>query len=70
MNINSVSYGSETLTFMGAKILALVPNDLRKVKSLSEFTRKIKLWKPQKCPCRICKICVAGVEFVDVKKEY
>ena len=44
--INSVSYGMETLSFMGPKIWALVPNDLKKMKSLPEFKRKIKLWKP------------------------
>ena len=68
VNINSVSYGTETLSFIGPKIWALLPNDLRKVKSLPEFKRKIKLWKPQKCPCRLCKIYVAGVGFVCVKK--
>ena len=65
-----VPYGIETLTFMGTKICALVPNDFRKVKSISELKRKIKLWKPEKCPCRVCKIYIAGVGFVDVKKEY
>ena len=68
VNINSVSYGTETLSFIRPKIWALVPNDLRKIKSLPEFKRKIKLWKPQKCPCRLCKIYVAGVGFVCVKK--
>ena len=48
------------ICFMGTKICALVPNDLSKVKSISEIKRKIKLWKSEKCTCRICKIDVAG----------
>ena len=32
VNINAVSYGTETLSFIGPKIWALVPNDLRKGK--------------------------------------
>ena len=65
-NIISVSYGTETLSFMGPKIWALIPNDLKKVKSLPQFKKKIKLWKPDKCPCRMCKTYIVGLGFVEV----
>ena len=67
VNINSVSYGTETISYLGPKIWALVPTDLKSVKTLPEFKRKIKLWKPDKCPCRICKTYIAGVGFVEVR---
>ena len=70
VNVKSVYNGTETLSFLGPKIWALIPNDLKKVKSLPEFKRKIKLWKPDKCPCRICKTYVAGVGFVEIKEGY
>ena len=70
VNVKSVSYGTETLTFLGPKIWALIPNDLKKVKSLPKFKKEIKLWKPDKCPCRICKTYVAGVGFVEIKEGY
>ena len=70
VNVKSVYNGTETLSFLRPKIWALIPNDLKKVKSLPEFKRKIKLWKPDKCPCRICKTYVAGVGFVEIKEGY
>ena len=65
-NVISVSYGTETLSFMGPKIWALIPSDLKNVKSLPEFKRKIKLWRPDKCPCRMCKTYISGLRFVEV----
>ena len=41
-NVKTVSYGMETLGFMGPKIWALVPGEIKKVKSLAEFKRYIK----------------------------
>ena len=72
VNINSVSYGTETLSSIGPKIWALVPNDLRKVKSFPEFKRKIKLWKPQKCPFAkfMLRVLVLYVLRSDVKLNY
>ena len=40
-------------------------DEFKKIKSLDEFKRKIKQWKPVKSPCRICKTYVAGVGFID-----
>ena len=65
-NVKTVSYGMETLGFMGPKIWALVPGEIKKVKSLAEFKRNIKQWKPVKCPCRICQTYVAGVGFIEI----
>ena len=63
-NVKTVSYGMETLGFMGPKIWALVPGEIKKVKSLAEFKRNIKQWKPVKC--RICKTYVTGVGFIEI----
>ena len=64
-NVRTVRYGTETLTFMGPKIWHLVPADIKNASSLVEFKNKIKAWKPIECPCRICKIYVAKVGFVN-----
>ena len=53
-NIKSVSYGTETLAHIGPKIWSIVPNDI-KAFSLSIFVKKIRRWKPEKCPYRLCK---------------
>ena len=65
-NVRTEHYGVDTLSFLGPKIWALVPNGMKEAKNLQEFKRRIRLWKPTKCPCRLCKTYVAGVGFVDV----
>ena len=64
-NIKTVHWGSETLAHLGPKIWSIVPNEMKKF-SLSKFTKKIKMWKPIKCPCRICKTYVHGLGFVTI----
>ena len=65
-NVRTVTHGTETLSYLGPKIWAIVPNEIKDSESLNEFKRKIKKWKPDKCPCRICKTYVSGLGFVNV----
>ena len=64
-NVKTVTYGTETLMHLGPKIWSLIPDDIKKF-SLSKFTKKIRLWKPDKCPCRLCKTYIKGVGFVKI----
>ena len=63
-NVKTVAYGTETLSFLGPKIWSIVQEALKGIPSLKEFKKQIKLWRPDNCPCRICKTFVAGVGFV------
>ena len=67
-NVRTVAYGTETLGFLGPKIWAIVPEELKNAKSLRDFKNKIKVWKPDGCPCRLCKTYVAGVGFINTEK--
>ena len=62
--IHSTCFGVESVTNLGAKIWNLIPNTLKELDSLSTFKTKIKIWKPDDCPCRICKKYIAGVGFI------
>lgn len=62
-NVKTVSWGTETLAHLGPKIWSLVPNEMKKF-SLSKFTMKIRKWKTENCPCRLCKKYVRGLGFV------
>ena len=53
--IKTARYGTETITYHGPKIWSIIPDEIRKSTSLETFRQKIKLWKPDSCPCRICK---------------
>ena len=66
-NVRTVHNGIETLSYLGIKIWAIIPPDIKSISDILIFKRKIRLWKPDKCPCRLCKTYVAGVGFdVDV----
>ena len=65
-NVRTVAYGTNTLSHLGPKIWALVPTEIKESNSLVEFKRKIRKWKPEQCPCRLCETFVAGVGFVNV----
>ena len=54
-NIRTVLYGTETISYIGPKLWQMIPSDIRDSKTAQEFKRKIKKWKPDKCPCRLCK---------------
>ena len=64
-NVNSVKYGTETITFFGAKTWKILPNVCKKLISLSSrFKSKIKNWETDQCPCRLCKTYNQRVGFI------
>ena len=63
-NVRTVTYGTETISFLGPKIWSLIPNDIKNANTLNEFKSKIKEWIPTKCPCRLCKIYIKDVGFI------
>ena len=64
-NARTVRYGTETISFIGPKIWSLIPDEIKASSNLVEFKNKIKKWKPNKCPCRLCKTYVVGLGFID-----
>ena len=51
--VNSVRYGTETVSFLAPKIWYILPNDIKDSESLDIFKSKIKKWIPSECPCRL-----------------
>ena len=56
-------YDMQSIKNLGPKIWAWYLKML-KTKSLQEFKRLIKLWKPEAFPCRLCKKYVAHICFI------
>ena len=48
----------------GPKISDLVPSELKEKQSIAAFKNEIKKWKPNDCPCRLCKYYIARVGFI------
>ena len=51
----TVRFGTKAATHRGPQIWNSIPDDIKNVSSLENFTREIKKWKGEKCLCRICK---------------
>ena len=66
--INTVNYGSESLSFLGPKIWEMLPVDLKNSDSLDSFKSGIKKWRPQECPFRLCKRYIHRVGFIQISK--
>ena len=62
--VNSVFRGDETIRNIGPKIWDLLPLDTKISPTLNSFILKVKKWKPDKCPCRLCKVYVPGLGFL------
>ena len=60
-NVKSVYMGSETVSFRGPRIWAMVPDRIKSASSLSDFKIEIKAWKPVGCTCRLCKTYVKNL---------
>ena len=64
-NVRSVNYGTESLSHLGLKIWSLLPDDLNNNKSLNSFKINIKQWRPTNCPCKLCKVYLPGVGYIE-----
>ena len=62
--INTVHYGTESLSHLGPNLWRILPHEYNKVKSLNEFKTKIKRWVPKNCPFRLCKKYIEHVGFI------
>ena len=65
-NVRTVAWGTESLSHLGPKIWSIIPLKLKKLSSLHKFRNAIRVWKPSNCPCRLCKVYIASVGFVNV----
>ena len=67
-NIKTVAWGTESLGYLGPKIWNIIPDNLKSLKSLPLFIKNIRTWKPFNCPCRICKLYITGLGFIEKQK--
>ena len=62
--IRTVYHGSESISFLGPKIWNMLPDKLKNASSLEVFKASIKSWKPENCPCCLCRLYVQNVGFI------
>ena len=64
-NVKTVLYGTDTLSYLGPKIWNLVPFDIRDSVTEQISRQKIKKYEPDRYPCRLCKIYVPNLGFIN-----
>ena len=62
---SSTTCGIGSITHLAPKIWEQIPAELKCCKTLKLFKSKIKLWIPNKCPCRLSKVYVQHVGFIN-----
>ena len=62
--VHSVFTGTESLTFLGPMIWALLSNEMKQLESVGKFRNGIKQWKPISCPCRLFKSYIHRIGFL------
>ena len=49
---------------MAPKIWNLVPKEMKQVPTLNELKAKIKIWKLENCPCRLCRTYLPQIGYI------
>ena len=63
-NIRTAHFGSEKLSHLAPKTWELVPEEIKKLKSVASIKNAIKKWKPANCPCCLRRTYIFQVGFV------
>ena len=64
-NVRTVRYGTCSLSYLGPKIWAILPDELKGLTSLKAFKEKIKTWNPTNCPCKLCVPYIANLGYLN-----
>ena len=65
--VKSVYKGSNSLRYFGPIIWNLILKEIKNCDTLASFISKIRQWRPNSCPCRICKNFIANVGFIETE---
>ena len=63
--MSSTRYELKSIRWLGSKVWALVPENIRNVTSIDIFKLKMKEFYCNDCLCDLCKDCVSGVGFIN-----
>ena len=62
--IRTVYHGSESISYLGLKIWNILPDRFKNANNLETFKSEIKQWKPEDCPCQLCKSYLQTIGFI------
>ena len=62
-HVKTETYGKQSVSYLGPKILNFIPQKIKDVTTLAAFKTKKKRWK-HIVSCRICRIYIQRVGFM------
>ena len=63
-NVDSVKRGDRSLRSFGPIVWNdMLPSNLKNCESLEKFKSSIKAWRPDNCPCELCKTYIKGLGY-------
>ena len=63
-NVSTVKRGDRSLRSFGPIVWnSMLPDTLKNCESLEQFKHSTKSWKPENCPCELCKDYVQGLGY-------
>ena len=64
-NVNNKITGEDTIRYLGPIVWdEILPNEYKSIETLEKFKMAIKKWKPENCPCSLCREYIHGVGYV------
>ena len=63
-NNKTTSYGRDSISHLAPKIWDLIPEEIKNSTSLKNLKDKVKLWIPDRCPCKLCFVYVQNVGYI------
>ena len=57
--VKTLINGTESIYYLRSVICNIFPVTYKELPSLEAFKNRIKKWKPENCPCRLCKTYVS-----------
>ena len=61
--VRSVFHETQSISYLGPVIWDILLDSYKNLPNFSVFKNRIKKWKPENCPCRLCKTYISIVGF-------
>ena len=63
--VRTIIYGTENIQYRGCLLWSSPPKFLKHCSTIEEFKRKIKQWNGDSCTCRLCRVFIKDLGFLD-----
>ena len=63
--VRSENNGKNSVRYLGPLIWKIIPPLIKQADNLYDFKKGIKRWKPTECPCRLCKMYIQNLGFIN-----